>query len=95
MNEYFTTWRSRLIRRPGLRWPCDHPEIERQESQHHLLRLLLGYPFIGPVFQVLKSATQPRILDIATGTGEWCVDMAEIFPFVEVIGIDSVPVMFE
>jgi hypothetical protein len=98
-SAYFSTWRSLPIRIAGpLKWPCDNPELERQEAQHWLLRLLLGYPYLGPVEQVLKAASmrgRARVLDIATGVGVWCVDVAEMFPFVEVLGVDNAPIQWE
>lgn len=30
-----------------------------------------------------------RILDIGCATGDWCLDMAEIYPDAEIIGTDS------
>jgi len=71
-------------------WPCDDVELERQEAQHWLLRILLGFPYLGPVDEVLRKHN-PRILDVATGTGIWAIDMADLFPHVEVIGADTVP----
>ena len=96
-SEYFSTWRGRLIRHAGLgRWPCDDIELERQEAQHWLLRLLLGFPFIGPVIEVLNGQKAvPRVLDVATSTGAWAIDMAELFPFAEVVGTDTMPVQPE
>lgn len=33
-----------------------------------------------------------RVLDIGTGTGIWCIDMADQYPSAEVIGTDITPI---
>ncbi|KAL1303402.1 hypothetical protein AAFC00_006794 [Neodothiora populina] len=33
-----------------------------------------------------------KILDVATGTGIWAVDMADTYPSAEVIGVDLSPI---
>lgn len=33
-----------------------------------------------------------RILDLGTGTGIWALDMADMFPSAEVIGVDIAPI---
>jgi hypothetical protein len=95
-DEYFATWRGRRIRLPGpLSWPCDSLEIERVEAQHWLLRLLLGYPYLGPVTEILTAAGEngkARVLDVATGAGVWAMNVAEMFPWAEVIGVDNAPI---
>ena len=94
--EYFAVWRGRKIRTSGpLPWPCDSLELERVEAQHWLLRLLLGYPYLGPVAEILTSAGeigQAKVLDIATGVGVWAMNVAEMFPWAEVIGVDNAPI---
>ena len=62
------------------------------EAQHWLTRLLLGYPFLGPVTEVLKERADGRVLDIGTGVGVWPMDVAEMFPWVQVVGCDNVPI---
>lgn len=93
-EEYFSTWRGRKLRVPGpLPWPCDSLETERVEAQHWLLKLLLGVPYIGPVGQIVREAgRKARVLDVATGVGVWAMDLAEIFPWVEVVGCDNAPI---
>ena len=76
-----------------LLWPCDSLELERVEAQHWLLRLLLGSPFLGPMGDVLRRAGRnARILDIATGVGVWAMDVAEMFPWAEVVGAEDAPI---
>lgn len=79
-----------------LPWPCDSLELEKVEAQHWLLRLLVGFPYIGPVEEVLRAASrdgrQGQVLDIATGVGVWAMDVAELFPSVQVTGCDDVPI---
>ena len=91
-HEEHIHWRGRLIYQA---WPIDEIELERQEADHWLLRLLLGYPFIGPVREILTTPGEKRILDVATGTGMWAIDVAEMFPWVEILGVDSMAVQPE
>ncbi|WVQ80012.1 hypothetical protein IAT38_002113 [Cryptococcus sp. DSM 104549] len=58
---------------------------------------VLGHLFTGPVFDVLQDTdNEPsRILDVATGTGIWAIEMAELFPHTEVIGLDTVPIQHQ
>ena len=93
-SEYFALWRGRRVRLPGpLPWPCDLIELERVEAQHWLSRLLLGTPYLGAVDEVLREpGIKRRVLDIGTGVGVWAMDVAEMFPWTEVIGCDNVPI---
>ncbi|OCF75688.1 hypothetical protein I204_02980 [Kwoniella mangroviensis CBS 8886] len=95
-------WKDRTIYRIGRNvtagYPIDLIEQERQEAEHHLLRILLGYPYHGPVLDILKSSSRmnrKRILDMGTGTGIWATDMADLFPHVDVIGTDEVDIQPE
>ncbi|WVQ68573.1 uncharacterized protein L199_006782 [Kwoniella botswanensis] len=93
-------WRDRTIYRIGRNvtagFPVDLVEQERQEAE-------IGtdekhYPYHGPVLDVLKSSSRlncGRILDIGTGTGIWAIDMGDLFPHVDVIGIDEVNILPE
>ncbi|KAK3344527.1 S-adenosyl-L-methionine-dependent methyltransferase [Lasiosphaeria hispida] len=71
-------------------FPNDEPELERQNSQHDIIGILLdGRKYLAP----LSHESPPRkILDIATGTGRWAIDMGDEFPQSTVIGTDLSPV---
>ena len=64
--------------------PVDEREVERMALQHKKFYLVLGRKhFLSPV------AICPRkMLDLATGTGHWAVDVADQFPTATVTGAD-------
>jgi metalloendopeptidase OMA1, mitochondrial len=65
-------------------------ELSRQEWQYSVLKHLFG----GKNFFAPLSKTNPprRILDIATGTGTWVMEMSDEFPDTEIYGTDLSPV---
>lgn len=65
-------------------YPMSKDEIERQrlDLQHRLLREGLGRNHFAPV-------RRPRaILNVGSGSGIWCREMARLFPFARVLGLD-------
>ncbi len=70
---------------PGVTYvlPKDLPEGHRLDFQHHLLRAVLGATYVAPL---PKEVT--HILDVATGTGRWAIEMANAFPTAWVVGLD-------
>jgi len=65
--------------------PFDIEEHNRLDFQHYLLRAALGGNYAAPI-------TSPRdILDVGAGTGRWAIEMAELFPQANVIGLDINP----
>ncbi|ODN73057.1 hypothetical protein L202_08452 [Cryptococcus amylolentus CBS 6039] len=100
-ERWFKTWRGRTIKKVvgGGGWCCDELELERQESEYHVLRIAQGLPFPAAVFKALNlpsSYGQPRVLEVGTGTGmrvtPWAINMADMFPHAEVIGLDTAPI---
>ena len=69
------------------------PERERLAFQGEILTELFGGRlFLSP----LSRATPPRrILDIATGMGDWAIQMGDLFPDAQVIGTDLSPIQPE
>lgn len=68
-------------------FPNDSSEIERIEVKYHAIRLALHDTlFFAPI-------ENPRsVLDVGTGTGAWCIDMADVYPTTNVKGIDLSPI---
>lgn len=68
--------------------PMDEDEMDRMDLQHRKYELVLGdRHFLAPI-----GPTPQRILDLGTGTGIWALDIADMFPSAEVIGVDIAPI---
>jgi SAM-dependent methyltransferase len=65
--------------------PRDLEELNRLDFQHYMLRFALQGLYAAPL------AYPTRILDVGTGTGRWAMDMAQVFPRANVIGLDVNP----
>lgn len=74
-------------------FPNDVIEQERLGLQNEALKRLFGGRLF---FAPLSQSNPPRcILDIATGTGDWAIDMGDFFPTSEVIATDLSPIQPE
>src|SRR5262249_19018565 len=65
--------------------PHDMEEVNRLDFQHYVLR----YAFQGIYAAPLNQPT--TILDVGTGTGRWALEMAQYYPYAQVIGLDVNP----
>lgn len=71
-------------------FPNDEPEQDRMDLQHEMYkRAVFNKLHLAPLPGNMKDK---RILDLGTGTGIWCVEMADQYPEAEVIGNDFSPV---
>lgn len=66
-------------------FPRDPSEVSRLDLQHYALREALGANYFSPI------ELPERILDVGTGSGQWCVDMIAEFPRAMAVGLDLVP----
>jgi len=67
--------------------PNDQPEQFRMDMQHRCMYLASGSKlFHAP----LESPV--RVLDVGTGTGIWAIELAEMHPHTEIIGVDLSPI---
>ncbi|KAG8927375.1 hypothetical protein FRC01_007571 [Tulasnella sp. 417] len=80
-------------------YPVDAAEFSRLDLHNAMFTASLGGPFPAPAREDIQHALRtlddhprPTILDIGTGSGAWCVDMARAFPNADVVGMDLVPV---
>ncbi|KAK3675479.1 hypothetical protein LTR78_004562 [Recurvomyces mirabilis] len=68
-------------------FPNDEQELNRMDIEHHNQRLQMnGALHLCPV------PNPTDILDLGTGTGIWCIDMADRYPSAQVVGTDLSPV---
>ncbi|KAI1130125.1 tam domain protein [Nemania abortiva] len=74
-------------------YPNDSPELERLDWQFICLkRLFNGRNYFAPWSQ---ENPPKRILDLATGTGMWAIEMAEEFESSMIVGTDLSPIQPE
>ncbi|KAK4089839.1 TAM domain-containingmethyltransferase [Purpureocillium lilacinum] len=74
-------------------FPNDAPEQERLTLQAETLRKLFDNRLF---FAPLSEKTPPRtVLDVATGVGDWAIQMGDYFPDSEIIGTDLSPIQPE
>ncbi|XMA16426.1 hypothetical protein WAI453_009217 [Rhynchosporium graminicola] len=85
VEEYGRTYAAYGNEEYGL--PIDEEELDRIDMSHAKYGMLLEKKlFLAPI------TTKPqKILDIGTGTGIWAIDMAELYPSAEVLGLDIAP----
>lgn len=68
--------------------PADEAELDRLDIHHHLcLRAMHNRLYFAP----LPPDFAGRVLDVATGTGIWPIDFADMHPAAHVIGNDLAP----
>ncbi|QRV89990.1 methyltransferase domain protein [Ceratobasidium sp. AG-Ba] len=68
--------------------PNDEVEHRRLDYQHEAMRIILGSNYTAPLHE-LNGGNGPRsILDVASGSGRWVLEIAEEFPKATVVGID-------
>ncbi len=75
---------------PAYHFPNDAPENERVEEQYEILKMVMdGRLHLSP----FSRAHPPRkVLDIATGTGSWAIEMGDKYPEADIIGTDLSPI---
>ncbi|KAK1754075.1 S-adenosyl-L-methionine-dependent methyltransferase [Echria macrotheca] len=66
--------------------PVDEKQQESFDIRHHIYLMQNNQ-------KLFNAPVQPRcVLDVGTGTGIWALDVADTFPWAEVIGIDLAPI---
>ncbi|KAL7796738.1 S-adenosyl-L-methionine-dependent methyltransferase [Trichoderma ceciliae] len=71
-------------------YPNDLPEQERLAFQGPIIKKLFGDRLY---FAPLSRSKPPQfILDVATGVGDWAIEMGDLFPSSQVVGTDLSPI---
>ncbi|KAK3301263.1 S-adenosyl-L-methionine-dependent methyltransferase [Chaetomium fimeti] len=71
-------------------FPNDNPENDRMEEQYEIIKMVMdGRLHLAP----FSRDRPPRhVLDVATGTGIWAVEMGDKYPEAEIVGTDLSPI---
>ncbi|KAF4993550.1 hypothetical protein FGRMN_6409 [Fusarium graminum] len=73
----------------GTYWgPNDDRQQEAEDLIHELFRIVLG----GNLYQAPIVDNPRNILDVGCGTGIWAIEMADMHPTAEVVGVDLSPI---
>lgn len=67
--------------------PIDKGEQQRMVLQHEKHKLILGKCYLAPV-----GPAPQRIMDLATGTGLWAIDVADQTPSAQIVAVDIAPI---
>jgi SAM-dependent methyltransferase len=71
-------------------FPNDNPENDRMEEQYEIIKMVMdGRLHLAPFSD---DCPPRRVLDIATGTGIWAIEMGDKYPEAEIIGSDLSPI---
>ncbi|KAI7320129.1 hypothetical protein KC315_g9547 [Hortaea werneckii] len=68
-------------------FPNDEQELQRMDIEHANQRLQMS-----GALHLCSQDNPEEILDCGTGTGIWCIEMADEYPSAQVIGTDLSPV---
>src|SRR5579864_7787970 len=79
-----TTMGRRFLRGVPYVLPTDMDEVNRLDFQHYMMRYGLRGNFAAPI------GAPASILDVGSGTVRWAIEMAELFPQAQVVGVDVV-----
>ncbi|KAL9566508.1 hypothetical protein ACKAV7_009423 [Fusarium commune] len=72
-------------------FPNDEAEQDREELKHNLTVYLCDDRlFFAPIEQLLEKGAE--VLDLGTGIGKWCIDLADIYPNSQFHGMDLSPI---
>ncbi|KAM0226435.1 hypothetical protein ACHAQD_000356 [Fusarium lateritium] len=72
-------------------FPNDEAEQDREELKHNLTVYLCdGKLFFAPIEPLLEKGAE--VLDLGTGIGKWCIDLADNYPKSQFHGMDLSPI---
>ncbi|AEO65257.1 uncharacterized protein THITE_2112085 [Thermothielavioides terrestris NRRL 8126] len=71
-------------------FPNDDVEQQREDMKHSMVKMLCGQLYFAPI-----GEHPHEILDIGTGTGIWAIEMGDLFPGANILGVDLSPIQPE
>ncbi|KAK4033229.1 hypothetical protein C8A01DRAFT_19796 [Parachaetomium inaequale] len=87
-EEFGRTYHS--YRAGSYHFPNDPTENDRVEEQYEILKMVMdGRLHLSPFS---RARPPQKVLDIATGTGSWAIEMGDKYPEAEIIGTDLSPI---
>ncbi|KAJ7285772.1 S-adenosyl-L-methionine-dependent methyltransferase [Mycena rebaudengoi] len=76
--------------------PADEDEVRRSDLHHRMIKFIFhGHIYVGPVKETLQFGEHRNVLDLGTGDGSWAIEMADLFSWVKVTGVDVAPIQPE
>lgn len=71
-------------------FPNDPTEAERMDEQYEIIKVIMdGRLHLAPF---TREKYPRKVLDIATGTGLWAIEMGDEYPDAEIVGTDLSPI---
>ncbi|CAG8487664.1 8973_t:CDS:2 [Diversispora eburnea] len=67
-------------------------QIDRMQTQHHILRTIWGNNFSAPIKDKLSADHNYKVLDFGCGPGTFIFDLSSTYPLPTFIGVDFVPI---
>ncbi|KAH6854984.1 S-adenosyl-L-methionine-dependent methyltransferase [Chaetomium sp. MPI-CAGE-AT-0009] len=71
-------------------FPNDDVEQQREDMKHAMVKMLCGQLYFAPI-----GEHPHEVLDIGTGTGIWAIEMGDLFPAANILGVDLSPIQPE
>ncbi|CAG8514104.1 7882_t:CDS:2, partial [Acaulospora colombiana] len=69
----------------------DETQIDRMQTQHHILRTIWDGNFSAPIKEKLKNGNF-KVLDFGCGPATFCFDLSSTYPLSTFVGVDFVPI---
>ncbi|KAK3298490.1 S-adenosyl-L-methionine-dependent methyltransferase [Chaetomium fimeti] len=71
-------------------FPNDDVEQQREDMKHAMVKMLCGQLYFAPI-----GDHPHEVLDVGTGTGIWAIEMGDLFPAANILGVDLSPIQPE
>lgn len=84
------------FREGSYNFPNDDSEQDREDMKHAMMVNLLGGKLhFAPIDEGPKGMNGKQVLDMGTGTGIWAIEMGDLYPGANILGVDLSPIQPE